>query len=245
MSKAIFTAFAVAGLMLAVPAAAQQKTIVSFAKGTSATTLKGSIKGDQDASYLVNARAGQTMTVSLAPSKGSPYMNITAPGATSALFIGSTEGDKFSGELPVDGRYTITVYQMRATARRDETASFGISIGVTGGASGVHASPVHTSHDALVPGTSYNATAEISCVTAAGAKPGACQAGVIRKGGGDATVELKTPDGGERKIYFTKGKASGSDAATPIEASRAGDTTTVRIGTVEVYFIPDALVFGG
>ena len=96
-----------------------------------------------------------------------------------------------------------------------------------------------------MPGTKYNATADISCTTSVGGKTGACKAGVIRKGGGNATVELKTPDGGQRSIYFTGGKASGSDSATPIKATKAGDITTVRIGTVEVYYIPDALVFGG
>ena len=239
MTKNFITALVAAGLMLALPAAGQQKTVVSFAKGASSATKSGSIKGDQDASYLIDARAGQTLTVTLKRTKGSPYMNITAPGADEAMFIGSSAGNKFTGKLPADGRYTIMVYQMRATARRNETAGYSLTVCVTGGAA------PHASHDALVAGTPYNATADISCVTAAGAKPGACKAGVIRKGGGNATVELKTPDGGQRSIYFTGGKASGSDAATPIKATKAGDITTVRIGTVEVYYIPDAFVVGG
>ncbi|HPU14717.1 MAG TPA: hypothetical protein PK808_01430 [Polymorphobacter sp.] len=240
MIKTALTAFAAAGLALAVPAAAQQVVPVTFAKGKSAATLTGSIKGDQDRSYTIDARAGQTLTVTLKATKGSAEMNVWAPGNDTALSVGAADPYKFTGVLPTTGRYKVQVYQMRASARRGETTSYTLTVAVTGGGAAPHAS-----HDALVPGTRYNATADISCVTAAGAKPGACKAGVIRKGGGNATIELKAPDGGQRSITFTNGKASGSDAATPITATKAGDVTTVRIGSVEVYYIPDAFVVGG
>ena len=238
MIKTALTAIAAAGLALAVPAAAQQVVPVTFAKGKSAATLTGSIKGDQDRSYTIDARAGQTLTVTLKATKGSVEMNVYAPGNDTAISLGSTDPYKFTTVLPTTGRYKVQVYQMRASARRGETANYTLTIGVTGSAA-------KASTDALVPGTKYNATADISCTTSVGGKTGACKAGVIRKGGGNATVELKTPDGGQRSIYFTGGKASGSDSATPIKATKAGDITTVRIGTVEVYYIPDALVFGG
>ncbi|WP_166430594.1 hypothetical protein [Polymorphobacter arshaanensis] len=238
MIRTVLTAFAAAGLVLAVPAAAQQIVPVTFAKGKSAATLTGSIKGDQDRSYTIDARAGQTLTVTLKATKGSVEMNVYAPGNDTAISLGSTDPYKFTTVLPTTGRYKVQVYQMRASARRGETASYTLTIGVTGSAA-------KASTDALVPGTKYNATADISCTTSVGGKTGACKAGVIRKGGGNATVELNTPDGGQRSIYFTGGKASGSDSATPIKATKAGDITTVRIGTVEVYYIPDALVFGG
>lgn len=51
-------ALAAAGLLVALPAGAQQKTNVAFAKGAGSATLKGSITGDQDHSYFVDARAG-------------------------------------------------------------------------------------------------------------------------------------------------------------------------------------------
>jgi hypothetical protein len=68
---------------------------------------------------------------------------------------------------------------------------------------------------------------------------------VIRKGNGNAIVEMQTPDGGQRSITFTGGKATGSDASTPMTATKDVDITTVRIGAAEVYSIPDAFVFGG
>ena len=94
-------------------------------------------------------------------------------------------------------------------------------------------------------GTHYNATAEVPCVTVAGAAKGSCKAGVMRMAGGEATVELKTPDGGQRHIYFKNGRPDSSDANAPMKATRQGDVNIIRIGTVEVYEIPDAFVVGG
>ncbi len=241
MTKTFFTAFAAAGLLLAVPAAAQQETNVTFAKGTSSATLKGSIKGEQSRTYIVDARAGQTLTVDFKPSNASAYFNIIAPGADSAMFIGSTEGNRFTGPLTSSGRHRVQVYLMRNAARRNEVANYSLTIGVKGAA----AAAPKPSRDALVAGTTYNATAEVPCVTSAGAPKGRCKAGVMRMEGGEATVDLKTPDGGQRYIYYKNGRPTSSDANAPMRVSRQGDTSIIRIGTVEVYEIPDALVIGG
>lgn len=237
MTKPLITALAVAGLLIAMPATAQQTVPVTFAKGRSSAVVTGSIKGDQDRTYTVDAHAGQTMTVTLKSTKGSAEMNVFAPGNDTAISLGSNNPYKFTTVLPTTGRYRVQVFQMRAAARRGETASYNLTIGITGGGK--------ASTDALVPGTRYNATADIKCVTSVGGKTGACKAGVIRRGNGNATVELKTPDGGQRSITFTNGKATGSDSTNRLTATRAGDDTIVRIGTVEIYTIPDALVFGG
>jgi hypothetical protein len=240
MSRFFLAVLTTAGLALAQPAMGQQQTVVSFAKGTSSQTLKGSIKGDQDHSYLVDARAGQTMTVKLTSTKGGAEMNVYAPGKDAAISLGADDPYNVTVVLPTSGRYTVQVYQMRASARRGEAANYTLNIGVHGSATA--ATP---SHDALVAGTKYHATADISCVTVMGGKPGACKAGVIRKGGGNAVVEMQTPDGGQRSITFTGGKATGSDANAPMKATRQGDTNVIRIGTVEAYEIPDAFVVGG
>ena len=238
MTRSILTALVAIGFLLSQPASAQQETVVAFAKGASSATLKGSIKGDQDHSYLIDARAGQTMTVTLTSTKGSAEMNVMAPGNDTAISLGSPDPYKFTGVLPATGRYQVQVYQMRAFARRGETASYALTVSVTGDAP-------KASRDALVPGTKYNATADISCVVTPGGTPGACKAGVIRKGGGNAVVEMQTPDGGQRSITFTGGKATGSNANAKMTATKDGDITTVRIGAAEVYYIPDAFVFGG
>lgn len=240
MSRFLLAALTAAGLALVQPALADQ-VVVSFAKGTSSQTLKGSIKGDQSRDYIVDARAGQTLSVDFKPSNASAYFNVIAPGADSAMFIGSTEGNHFSGPLTASGRHTVQVYLMRNAARRNETSDYTITIGVTGAAAAARA----PSEDALVAGTNYNATAEVPCITAADAPKGRCKAGVMRMAGGEATVELQTPDGGQRHIYFKNGRPDSSDANAPMHATRQGDVNIIRIGTVEVYEIPDAFVVGG
>jgi hypothetical protein len=67
----------------------------------------------------------------------------------------------------------------------------------------------------------------------------------MRMAGGETTVELQTPDGGQRHIYFKNGRPDSSDANAPMQATRQGDVNIIRIGTVEVYEIPDAFVVGG
>lgn len=107
--------------------------------------------------------------------------------------------------------------------------------------------------DALVAGTGYNATAQISCSGYKGAAAGMCDAGVIRSGEtGGITVEVKLADGTQRVIFFnpdgsflsfSTAEADGT-AAMAIRSQKKGDITTAKIGT-ETYEIPDAFVMGG
>lgn len=46
-------------------------------------------------------------------------------------------------------------------------------------------------------------------------------------------------------ITFRDGKVAATDASAPFKVDRRDDWTIVRIGTVEVYEIPDAFIFGG
>lgn len=123
-----------ASLPLAAPIMAQtaKPERVQFAKGKSAKTIKGTLKGDQSRLFVVNVRAGQTMTVKLATTNASTYFNVTAPGAQQAMFIGSTSGNTMTEVIPSSGDYTIDLYMMRNAARRGETTSFTITIGATG-----------------------------------------------------------------------------------------------------------------
>ena len=104
---------------------------VSFARGADGATLSDTIRGDEIVDYLLSARAGQTMTINLASSNSSNYFNVTAPGASSALHIGSIAGNRFEGTLPIDGDYTIRVFLMRNAARRDEQADYTIDFRIT------------------------------------------------------------------------------------------------------------------
>jgi hypothetical protein len=109
-----------------------------------------------------------------------------------------------------------------------------------------------TEADALVPGTNYNATAQVTCAGYKGAKPGKCDAGVIRGGETGTTVEVMLADGTKRTIFFnpdgsflsfSTAEADGT-AAMAISAQKQSDITVARLGA-ETYEIPDAFVTGG
>jgi len=105
--------------------------------------------------------------------------------------------------------------------------------------------------DALVPGTKYNATAQVACSGYKGAAAGMCEAGVVRNNETGTIVEVRLPDGVMRIIAFnpdgsfltfSTAQADGT-AAMKISSSRKGDNTIALIGT-ERYEVPDVLVQG-
>jgi hypothetical protein len=217
---------------------------ISFAKGASSATIKGSITGYQTIDYKVRAKAGQTMTASLKTNSSANYFNVLPPGSNDvAVFVGSTSGNEWNGTLEADGEYTVRVYLMRSAARRNEKASYTLTVGISGGAASMSRST-----DAKVPGTPYHATGNIPCATATGQPTGSCPFGVVRKGDGTGTVTVTKPDGRTRSIFFDKGKAVGYDMSqadrAEFSASKQGDLNVVRIGT-ERYEIPDAVISGG
>lgn len=125
--------FGLAALGPLAPALAQdapRTERVQFARGTSSKAIAGTIKGYGVARYLVGARAGQTLTVTLRTSSTSNYFNVTAPGADTAMFDGSTSGSRFTTTIPSTGDYTIDVYLMRNAARRGAAASYTLTVGV-------------------------------------------------------------------------------------------------------------------
>jgi len=216
---------------------------VRFAEGASSAVIKGQLQGAAGVDYIVRASAGQTLTVKMQETNAQNYFNVLPPGsAGSAMFVGDTGGD-FSGMLPADGDYVVRVYLMRPAARRGEASDYTLTIGV----GGKPLAPIAASEDALIPGTSYHASAKVRCVPAFATAARDCDAFVIRRGfDGTATVDI--PGSAEqRSILFVKGKpvAANAQASDAMTSARNGDTTIVKFGSGERYEIPDALVTGG
>ena len=138
MIKHGLIAAAAFSIVLAIPVSsiAQSEipsTDVTFPRGATGTSIRGTIQGDQTRDYVVRARAGQEMQVDLSGSD-IIFFNVLPPGSDDeAIFIGSNEGNSFGGTLGISGAYKIRVYQMRATARRGETGNFTLTLSVTGG----------------------------------------------------------------------------------------------------------------
>lgn len=122
-------------LLVAAPVMGQDKVStvpVSFAKGSSSATMKGNLGGYDSVNYTLSARAGQTMTVKIAGSANANF-NVfkpgDVPGNATALGSGSV-GANWSGALPATGKYTVQVFQMRASARRGEQVPFTVTFGI-------------------------------------------------------------------------------------------------------------------
>jgi hypothetical protein len=216
---------------------------IRFAPGASSATVKGSISGDKIVDYKLNANAGQSMSVKLKTNNESNYFNVLPPGSESAIFIGSTLGNEWTGTLATDGEYTVRVYLMRSAARRNAKASYILTVGITGVPAGAA-----RSSDAKVAGTQYHATGDVPCYMGGEQPTGSCPFGVKREGNGTGMVTVTKPDGRTRAIFFERGKPTGYDMSQAdtgkFRAEKKGDLNIIHIGQ-ERYEIPDAVIFGG
>jgi hypothetical protein len=186
------------------------------------------------------------MSVKLTTRNTANYFNVLPPGSNDvAIFVGSTGGNEWTGQLAADGEYTIRVYLTRSAARRNESASYTLSVGITGGATASHALGEAPASDAGVKGTPYHATGQVPCSTGA-APPGSaqCEFGVIRGKPGNAEVHV-TPPGGITRVLTFVGSTVSSDAGTRVTASQSGDSWLVDVNDYEHYRIPDAVISGG
>jgi hypothetical protein len=101
---------------------------ITFPAGTSSTNVPGKLKGYQIVNYLLDAKAGQSLTVQLRTDNPGNYFNVLPPDSEEAIFNGSTDGNQFVGTLPVDGQYRVRTYLIRSAARRKERASYELEI---------------------------------------------------------------------------------------------------------------------
>jgi hypothetical protein len=223
---------------------APRKERVTFAKGASSATIKGTLKGGADVDYLVHAAAGQTLEVKLQASNGQNYFNVLPPGSANVAMYAGNMSDKpsWSGVLPADGDYAIRVYLMRPAGRRNESSKYSLTVAV----SGKPLPPLSAARDAKVAGTAYHATAEVKCTLPYQADVKTCNAGVVRRGNdGTATFEAIGPAGVQRRILFVQGKPVAADTMDAVTFTRQGDVTVVKVGDNESYDVPDAFLNGG
>lgn len=220
---------------------------VSFKSGASSATMTGSLKGYETVDYVLGAKAGQSMSVTLKTSNESNYFNVLPPGSETALFVGSSGGSEWTGTLPADGDYAVRVYLMRNAARRNETAKYTLTVGITGKPAAAAMSGESWAGDAKVPGTPYHATGTLPCSVGPDPKGSAqCQFGVIRHGPGKAEVHVTAPGSGEERILvFAGSEVTTPDASTRLTAAKQGDKWSISINDFEYYQVPDAVIVGG
>ena len=115
------------GVGVATSGFAASMTRVEFAKGNDNAALDGKVTGNDYADYVLGAKAGQTMSVSLI-TQGTAYVNILPPGSDGeAIYIGSMDGSDATIKLPKDGDYTVRVYLMGNDKDSGKTVAYTLS----------------------------------------------------------------------------------------------------------------------
>jgi hypothetical protein len=235
----------VLAVLTAMPLAASPQDIrqerLRFKAGATSATVSGSIRGRATVDYVLTARAGQTMTVTLKSSSTANYFNVLPPGSEAAIAIGETVGSSWTGTLPADGDYRIRVFLVRAAARRNEAAKYTLTVSIP------------RTVDAKVPGTPYHATGPVPCSIGPDPTGSAdCSMGVIRKGNGRADVYLAEPGYDVtlhkdklRILRFDGTSVTSADPKEKVTATKKGDSWTVSVNDYYHYVIPEAVIVGG
>ncbi|ELR99069.1 hypothetical protein [Gloeocapsa sp. PCC 73106] len=217
---------------------------VQFKPGTTGTTIPGQIKGYETVDYILRAKAGQSMVVILNTDNQQNYFNVTPTGEETAIFIGSTSGNRFEGTLPKDGDYTVRVYLMRSAARENQAANYSIEIGIDGNQafSGTNPTGPYTTDQ-------YDATTSLKCEVR-NSVDGApvthnqnCPAGILRGDGGSASIRIMLPSGVERVLNFEANNVTTSNE-DELTWGKEDDTWYIGINNQEFYIVPEAAILG-
>jgi len=99
---------------------------IEFKRGTTSTTVSGTVRGDEQAEYLLAARKGQRLIIKLtsAPAKSAVFQLLGPDNDTLGLEFDANYD--YSGVLPKTGDYFITVSRpggSKGTSRYKLTAT--------------------------------------------------------------------------------------------------------------------------
>ncbi|MDM0044447.1 hypothetical protein QTH91_08155 [Variovorax dokdonensis] len=211
-----------------------------FKKGSSGTSVVGTLRGRsiETRDYVLAAKAGQIMTVSLATTSSSTSFNVLPPGSSGeAIFVGELTGQRaWTGELPDDGNYVIRVYLNRAAGRQGVSSNYKLIVSLTS------VEPEEaTEKDAA---SDYDATGQLPC-SMGGAPAGSvlCDYGVKRGEAGAATLDITPPGGARRTLTFSGSRVKAGGGGS-VKASKQGDDWLVSVNGYEHYVIHKSLIDG-
>jgi hypothetical protein len=135
LSRRLLSALIAAlGLSALTTASAQDRVDIRFKPGATSTTINGTIRGSEYIDYVLNARGGQKMVVSLAVTgtngHGSAYFNILPAGKDyGGPYTGSSDDDRRAEiTVPSDGDWAIRVYLMGNDRDTDKTVGYSIDV---------------------------------------------------------------------------------------------------------------------
>jgi len=146
------------------PVLAQERVDIRFKPGATSTTINGTVRGDEYIDYVVNARGGQTMVLSLAVTgtngHGSAYFNILPAGQDyGGPYTGSSDDDRRAQvTVPHDGDWAIRVYLMGNDRDTGKTVGYSIDVYIAPSSKSTHApsAPRGSGHVTHVTGVAAN-----------------------------------------------------------------------------------------
>ena len=121
------------------PAFGQDSVRIQFQPGATSATVNGTIVGDEYTDYVLRARAGQRMVVSLTVTgtngAGSAFFNILPAGQDfPALYNGSTDDDRRAEvTLPESRDWATRVYLMGNDRDTGKTVGYSLDVYITSG----------------------------------------------------------------------------------------------------------------
>jgi len=107
-------------LLLTPTALSMQRTVVRrvrFPRGRTTLVLKGTIVNNAMNQYLLNARAGQTMSVQVTSPRGKAWFDVYPRNDRGALDDSAEDVQAWEGKLPQSGDYVISVYSDEGNTR--------------------------------------------------------------------------------------------------------------------------------
>lgn len=204
---------------------------ITFAKGMDQKTQTGNFKGYDDIQYKIYAKKGQTLKFKIESNSSLANVNIFAPGKKpgkdNAIFIGSNDGQEGEVTLPSNGEYTIQVYQMRFSARKNQNVDFKLNVKIL-------------NEDKSIT-KNFDAVGELPCSLTLGQPTTQCQFGVIRKGNGTAQLSVFSKENKEYLLNFENGKLISPRGKT----LKRADLSLIELNTHERFEVPDAVIYGG
>jgi CRISPR/Cas system-associated protein Csm6 len=108
------------------------RVVVKFKPGSTFATRQGSISGYDGVNYILDARAGQVISVLFSPNRASCAFNFYRPGAASAVHRGEIDGNEYADTLRRSGKNRVQVFQNRNAARRGVTCNYSITFEISG-----------------------------------------------------------------------------------------------------------------
>lgn len=109
---------------------------IRFAKGASAATVSGTVRGTNYNDYIFSAREGQEVNLKITSRQS---VNFTLLDKATMLSFEDADGimpsqiDEWSGTLPKTGEYIVRVFIMPRTGPRNRTGSFKLSVSIIDG----------------------------------------------------------------------------------------------------------------